>query len=50
MWAAVFGNVSQGIDLIISEYLPGVTSISLRDAVNRVIKVYQEKGLLFGLL
>ena len=46
----MFGNVSQGIDLVISEYLPDVTAISLRDAFNRVIKVYQEKGLLFRLL
>ena len=37
-------TVSRGIDLVTSEYLPNVTAISLRDAINRVIQVYQKKG------
>ena len=37
-------TVSWGIDLVIPEYLPDVTATSLRDAVNRVIKVNQKKG------
>ena len=43
-------TVSWGIDLVTSEYLPDVTAISLRDALNRVIKVYQKKGLFFKCL
>ena len=37
-------TVSWGIDLVTSEYLSDVTAINLRDAINRVIKVYQKKG------
>ena len=39
-------TVSRGIDLVTSEYLPDVTAISLHDAINRVIKVYQKKGFI----
>ena len=37
---------SRGINLVTSEYLPEVTAISLWDAVNSIIKVYQKKGFI----
>ena len=40
-------TISWGIDLVTSEYLLDVTAICLREAVNRVIKVYQKKGFIF---
>ncbi len=42
----VLVTISQGIDLVTSEYLPDVTAISLRDAINRVVKGYQRKEVI----